>query len=605
MRKDSCNGDDMKEKIRSLCKYSWLIALLINLSFLKMVFIFLDMKYETSDDFVVDSILSGAYGLDYDPHLLFSNILLGFGLKLLYVALPTVSWYFVMHIVLCFLSLTIITYIIIRTCKDIFGVFIAVMFVSFFSDDLYLLVQFTKTASACIMAGGVFVIYSFWRQAGWKRIVYIIMGSLLCMVGTMVRFWCMYYALLFLLAIFVYEWWDYTKNNNRKAIVIQGIVGISLCGVLVAVGILFNCANDYLWKSNEEYKDYISLNLMRASVTDISGYVEEEVIDSFQQFDGSTLQDYNTLVSWNFVDQSVYTPERIEQLAEIMHANAEKGNHSISSIISVLKARQYEKYTVVWGICILILVNVIVHRKKAWIVILDCAVAGVLLCYLAFSGRIVYRVEYGIFLCLAISLIWHLIMNGIGEKEGKTSWLVATIVLLCAKIPLYIPDTNYETMNDDEYNSYIYGTFSQSDDYNIFRYRACVNKRPVYAELIDLMEKDTEHYYLCDLSSTIQTLYFHYRPWIRMPIGYYKDRYSYLGGVVTYFPGCYHVWEENGLNPYNPYESVANDNIYIVDNRFSNTKIDYYRQYYDANAELDLVKQCDGYHIWRIRVGNN
>lgn len=92
----------MKEKIQSLCKYSWPVALLINLSFLTMVFIFLDMKYETSDDFVVDSILSGAYGLDYDPHLLFSNIILGYGLKILYVALPTVSWYFVMHIVLCF-----------------------------------------------------------------------------------------------------------------------------------------------------------------------------------------------------------------------------------------------------------------------------------------------------------------------------------------------------------------------------------------------------------------------------------------------------------------------------------------------------------------------
>lgn len=595
----------MKKKIEHLFQRSGFIAVLINILFLLAAILFLDIKYETSDDFVVDSILSGAYGLDYDPHLLFSNILLGYGLKILYVAIPKVSWYFVMHIVLCFLSLTVVTYIIIKTRKDVFGLFIAVMFVSFFSDDLYLLVQFTKTAAACIMAGGVLVLYSFWRQTGKKRLVYTIMGSLLCMIGTMVRFWCMYFALLFLLVLFIYEWWNFAKRNNKKSIATQGIVGISLCSILVVLAIIFNCGNENIWKNDNEYRDYLPLNLLRSSVTDISGYNKQEVIDCFQQLDGSTLQDYNTLVSWNFVDQSVYTQERVEQLAEIMHANAEKENHSISSVINVLKARHYEKYTVVWGICILILVNVIVHRKKAWIVILDCTVAGGLFCYLAFRGRIVYRVEYSIFLCLAVLLIWHLIMNGIGEKEAKTIWLVATIVLLCAKIPLYIPDTNYKTMNDDEYNSYIYDTFNKSDDYNLSRYRACVNKRPAYSELIELMENDAEHYYLCDLSSTIQTLYYHYKPWVRMPIGYYKDTYSYLGGVTTYFPGCYYVWEENGLNPYNPYGTIANDNIFIVDNRYQFTKINYYKQYYDVNAELEFVQECDGYNIWRIRYLDN
>ena len=92
----------MNKKIERLCRRSGFIAILINILFLLAAIVFSDMKYETSDDFVVDSILSGAYGLDYDPHLLFSNILLGYGLKLLYVAIHKVSWYFVMHIVLCF-----------------------------------------------------------------------------------------------------------------------------------------------------------------------------------------------------------------------------------------------------------------------------------------------------------------------------------------------------------------------------------------------------------------------------------------------------------------------------------------------------------------------
>ena len=61
------------------------MAILINLFFLLAIILFGDMKYEVSDDFVMDTILSGAYGSQYDAHLLFSNMILGYGLKLLYM----------------------------------------------------------------------------------------------------------------------------------------------------------------------------------------------------------------------------------------------------------------------------------------------------------------------------------------------------------------------------------------------------------------------------------------------------------------------------------------------------------------------------------------
>ena len=38
------------------------LSFIINAVFLLMVILFCDMKYEVSDDFIVDSILSGAYG---------------------------------------------------------------------------------------------------------------------------------------------------------------------------------------------------------------------------------------------------------------------------------------------------------------------------------------------------------------------------------------------------------------------------------------------------------------------------------------------------------------------------------------------------------------
>ena len=53
-------------------------ALLINLFALGLVLLCCDLKYEVSDDFVMSTIVSGAYGKGRNPHLIFSNIFLGY-----------------------------------------------------------------------------------------------------------------------------------------------------------------------------------------------------------------------------------------------------------------------------------------------------------------------------------------------------------------------------------------------------------------------------------------------------------------------------------------------------------------------------------------------
>ena len=83
-------------------------------------------------------------------------------------------------------------------------------------------------------------------------------------------------------------------------------------------------------------------------------------------------------------------------------------------------------------------------------------------------------------------------------------------------------------------------------------------------------------------------------------MGYYKDTYSYLGGVTSYFPNCYAVLEENGIDPFNPFSAVANDNIFIVDNYYQLTKINYYKQYYDPDAIEMQIGEKSGFKIWKI-----
>lgn len=593
------------------------MALFINSIFFFLVIFFCDMKYEVSDDFVMDAILSGAYGTEYDSHLLFSNILLGYVLKIIYTLIPVVSWYFVMQITLCFIALTTVSYIILKQSPNIWGLLLCVVFVSFFSDDLYLLVQFTKTAAACAMAGGVLILYAFWKEEGRMRVWHIIFGALICLVGSMVRFSCIYIALAFLALSYLRYVYIFLKSHTEKKrqIFIQIIGGVLLCGCIVLSARGLSLLNRYLWSKDEAYASYFTQNNARASITDIGGYNQDEVIAALEGLEGTTIEDYYMLISWNFVDQDIYTQDRIAEFSSIFHSLADYNNHAERIILRTLFERHYEKYTVVWGIILLIIFMLVCRRNAFLYTVLQCATAGSLMFYLVYQGRIVYRVEYSIFFCLAASLVIELSRNDKKEhnvdlsqnekdiKEGihrNKICLCGVLLLLLIKVPLYIPDISYQTMTDEEYDQYIYDVFYDSWKFDLRKYRACVNKRPCYNELITVMEQDDNYYYLCDFTTTIQTLYYHYKPWFRMPIGYYAGTYSYFGGVTNYFPGCYYVWSVNGLDAKNPYRTITNDNIRVVDNLYQLTKINYYKQYYNVNAVEQEVGSYSGYSVWKI-----
>ena len=61
---------------------------------LVMILLFANIKYEVSDDFIMEMVASGAYTGQPDSHIMFSNILLGWLLTLFYRVAPSVSWGF-------------------------------------------------------------------------------------------------------------------------------------------------------------------------------------------------------------------------------------------------------------------------------------------------------------------------------------------------------------------------------------------------------------------------------------------------------------------------------------------------------------------------------
>ncbi len=575
-----------------------MIAFILNAVFLVLVILFCDMKYEVSDDFVVDAVLSGAYGSEYDPHLLFSNILLGYFLKFFYQMIPVVSWYFVFQILVCFLSLWAASYIVLeKNCRTV-GILLSVLFVAFFSDDLYILVQFTKTAVVAAGAGGTLFLYGYWEKEE-KKPLCVILGGMLALVGAMIRFQCIYIALAFLALTFLRSIWNCRKELQIKNLLYKALLGVLACGLLVGAAYGLRSVSTLIWHSDPDYAYYRTYNNWRANYTDTKSNGYEVIEDELTQL-GLSETDFWMLQSWNFLDEDYFTEELVDEAADLKREYQE--TTSLKECLKQFRDREYQTYAVVWGIVILFFLLLFLHPKQVPWELVGLGVCACSLLYFFWEGRVVYRVEYSIYVCMAINLVTAFHKTEVGKTQQRV--LIGLTALLCVlKIPLYIPDNSYQTMTQEEYDAYIYELLNPSGTYDIRKYRCNVNAREPYGDLTDYIESDTadtDHYYLLDFNTTIQQVYYNYKPWIRVPMGIWEEEYSYLGGVTSGFPGNTKAWEEHGIDTENPYKSLINDNIYVVDSKNSDIKLAYLQEQYYPNARKELVDTIDGMEIWKF-----
>ena len=156
-------GSSIKQRVKNISykiaqkisAYPFLTAVILCLLFFLIAVIFCDQKYETNDDYGTDYILSGALTGKPNQYILFSNILLGYLLKGIYTYIPNISFYFIMLELMGLISLIIIVWIILKRCRISIGILVSIICLVCFSDDLFILVQFTKTASVAIAAGAI------------------------------------------------------------------------------------------------------------------------------------------------------------------------------------------------------------------------------------------------------------------------------------------------------------------------------------------------------------------------------------------------------------------------------------------------------------------
>ena len=599
-----------------------LLAFLFNfVAFIFSILIF-DIKYETSDDYITDAVLSGAYGIGYDYHLLFGNSILGYILVLLYKLIPKISLYFVLLVLLNFVSATSVLYLLFKKKTNIITICMATLFLLFFSDDLYVLIQFTKVAGAACIAGGLLILFGLW-EAKRNKVCYIIIGVLIMMLGSMVRFSIIYVSAVFLVLAFIYYADSYfrSKNIDKDEInlfipIKQRIAGIgtrfAVC--VLVIGTLFGFQYLGIWfnRLDKNYNDFTDFQILRSNITDKPIPSYEEVEDEYNEL-GLDYVDYAMLCSWNFVDREVYSDDLIVKVAEIhREAVAEREKPLLNAVYTVFN-RLVLTYPAAFAVYILSAFVMALSKKRIYPLVLIFASLFMIFGFVLY-GRSMYRVEWSTYFGAAACLVTGFSLNEkssiVNQKKMMFGKRVSTIgfysailvvLLLVARIPRVI--TKYQMLNcsNEQYRAGFADTMSFAGDYIPDKVGFPTISRRISPELIEYIENDSEHYYIIDFFTGIQDLYFNYDPWIRPEEGIF-EKYAYYGGCTMHNPGEKSVLISINADPDNPFKSLVNENIYIVDNWGYEYKILYIRRYYYPDAEIQLIDEIDGYKIWRVYI---
>ncbi len=269
-RKGKCYTIKNMPILKKIWKSDICLAILVNVLFLTSILLFCDIKYEVSDDFVMAAIMSGAYGNAPNPHMIFINILWGYLMLPFYYLFPNVSWYLIFQLGLIFVSLVLVSYMILKRSNRPMAFLLIIILLTFFADDAYILVQFTKTAMLAVMGGGVVFAWSLFEHRNWKL---EILAAIICLAGTLIRFDVIYIAGGFLLLILIVEFGKmFWKERNEKDFQ-NRIIRITISGIcVIALAFGLDSLDSYIYNQDEEYRYFKQYGEARGKIVDASDY---------------------------------------------------------------------------------------------------------------------------------------------------------------------------------------------------------------------------------------------------------------------------------------------------------------------------------------------
>lgn len=553
----------------------WVKALALNLLFLAVSLLVFGSTHETNDEFTIAAIASGAYG-ESSPFLVFSNILYGYFVTFLHTLIQSVNWYMVTQMVFCFVCATILCYILYEKYGGYVGTLINVSVLFVLALNHYVWLQFSKNSAFITMTGFLMVLYAL--QKG-KSNRWVAGGIFLACVGFMIRYnnvfivGCFFFFLC-LIELFVKQHFSFKKDYWKKNLrfILSFVILFACMGALFLV-------NTAAYRGNAEWDYFMEYSETRSDLLD---YGLPKYFDHQQELEklGITSTDLVMLKDWNFNDPERFDLATLQALVKMQQEDKTQDRHErglfrqIVGIANELGSKAVDLPVGRLTALALVLFLLLCAPHNLWQAGAILFSTVTLYSYLCLIGRVIYRAEYGIWLCAAVLLLYCFDETRLHLKSLKRSLLRKLLIGYTAMLVIgnftYLRD-NWKKV-DKEFE-------------------------PNMEHVVSTMSADTDHVYLIDVLS-FNEIDNGFSPFEARPKGLFHN-ILFLGGWSTNAPYTLQVARQNNIT--NPYRDVIDSGrLLIVDNKRIETKVRYIREHYCATARYELVNNIGGYNVYQI-----
>lgn len=412
----------MLKKIFRTKKSMFLLILIFNI-ILSIFFLVIETPFfSTVDDSRMRDIVSGAMTGTPDGHLVFIQYTLGAILKWLYTVFPIIPWYAVMMIANIILSLSILLYSSLSTCKKrnnfIFVCFIYFIFYVLFFRQLIVSPQFTTVASIIGCASIVWYLHMDFNQS----LSLVILSCALCVYLACMSF--MYRKLVFIMLLPLILIIVIVKNYSDRKIMKVIVINVTL--VIVTAGSLFciKSYDDYQY-SSQEYTSYRKFNQLRSYINDY--YKMPNYDDNKEIFDDMKISkvQYDIIANYSLMlgdDISIESLEKIVELQKTRYNENRLGNikDALKGFLSYYQRYITFKWTPLFSVSIAfyLLLNLLYSKRWKGFMYLGAAICMVAFgsIYFIFSLRFPQRLAEALWIPLT-----YIIMFVSGRTTIKTN----------------------------------------------------------------------------------------------------------------------------------------------------------------------------------------
>ncbi len=528
-----------------------------------IILAFCQPTYETDDDFTLGAISSGVFGEKYKPFLIYSNILYGYILRVFSWFLPSVNWYIVMEYIVIIVAYSFLFYLF---GKKSFRLALIINLITWFLIiyDEIRLIQFTRTAFIVCIAGVVSIIYSCMNHS--KRACCF--GLVMCLIGSFIRLQCFFICIAYA-AAFVAAYFLKGKFENKK----ETILLICKCaGVTIAVVI---CAviNSLFYTCDREWREYKEYSVSATQLLDYGMPSYEENVSRFESI-GFSQNDISIYSMWITNDTDKFSNDNVKMIAswkEKKHFEIQVIKDAILYICSNYQTSIYFIIYIVTLICLVYFGN----RGGKILAALNFFGTILIWVYLYYGGRMLPRIDFGIWMSVIISQIVGIFVfntnemtksSNIKDKRFARAITIGIMLMLIVKAAAFTDQVAYQNSTGD---------------------------------CLKYFSEHQEAKYVLDTGS-FGSVCFNYPPYLAADSSYLAN-YYYAGGWTGRTPFYYEHIKEWGMD--NLIASLLNNEVYWVSTSGVDGMLLYLQENYNKNTSVNLVDSCNEFNIYKFSAG--